>query len=337
MGDSMDTLFTHNRSLPDKLLSEWHPTKNEGLSPDEIAYGSYEYLWWKCHKGHEWGMTVRERFNKDWECPECLKIERTAKIVDGKEKNKNRTLIDVDRELAKQWHPSLNNETTPENVVYNEKSPRRWWKCKRGHEWEESVKDRLHNSKSVCPYCSDKAAYDGNCLANIHPELAKEWFVFKNDKTPYEVIYNSKYSAYWVCREEGHLWEEKVNKRVNNGSSCPACKKIKTSLAVINPELAEEWHPEKNQRLYSSEKPLLTPRDVQYNSYDNAWWKCKMCNSDFSARIKERHRGESKCPVCFPVKEKSSSASPGAFKKKTGRSFEDDRILFEKKLRDQKK
>lgn len=332
----MDNLFAHNRSLSDKLLSEWHPTKNEDLSPDEITYGSYEYIWWKCERGHEWGMTIRERYNKVQECPQCLKIDKAEKITVEKEKNKQRTLVDLDPELAKQWHPSFNNDATPENVVYNERFPLRWWACKRGHEWEESVKDRLHNSKSVCPYCSDKEAYEGNCLANIHPALAKEWFVFKNDKTPYDVVHNSKYSAYWVCREEGHIWEEKVNKRVINDPGCPECQKLKKSLAVINPELAKEWHPEKNKEYYSLDKPPLTPRDVQYNSYNNAWWTCKKCNNDFSARINDRNRGESKCPVCFPVIAKSKSASPGAFKKKTSKTLEDDRILFQKKLRDQK-
>lgn len=152
----MDNLFAHNRSLSDKLLSEWHPTKNQDLSPDEITYGSYEYIWWKCERGHEWGRTIRERYNKVQECPQCLKIDKAEKITVEKEKNKQRTLFDLDPELAKQWHPSFNNDATPENVAYNERFPLRWWACERGHEWEESVKDRLHNSKSVCPYCSDK-------------------------------------------------------------------------------------------------------------------------------------------------------------------------------------
>ncbi|MGE1025526.1 hypothetical protein ACQGS6_16335 [Bacillus sp. GMs2/2] len=39
----METLNIHN-GLPEKLLSEWHPTKNHGINPDELTNESWVSL-----------------------------------------------------------------------------------------------------------------------------------------------------------------------------------------------------------------------------------------------------------------------------------------------------
>ena len=56
-----------------ELVGEWHPTKNEGLSPEDISYGSGRKLWWRCDNGHEWqakGSAMQRRANL---CPKCTK------------------------------------------------------------------------------------------------------------------------------------------------------------------------------------------------------------------------------------------------------------------------
>ena len=30
------------------LVAEWHPTRNDNLTPDEIGCGSAKKVWWKC-------------------------------------------------------------------------------------------------------------------------------------------------------------------------------------------------------------------------------------------------------------------------------------------------
>ena len=39
-----------------ELAAEWHPTKNDGLTPDLIVAAATVKVWWKCPKApdHEW-------------------------------------------------------------------------------------------------------------------------------------------------------------------------------------------------------------------------------------------------------------------------------------------
>jgi hypothetical protein len=38
------------------LAKQWHPTKNNELTPFDVSKGSDKKVWWKCEKGkdHEW-------------------------------------------------------------------------------------------------------------------------------------------------------------------------------------------------------------------------------------------------------------------------------------------
>ena len=36
------------------LIKEWHPIKNEKLTPYDVTPGSGRKVWWICEKGHEW-------------------------------------------------------------------------------------------------------------------------------------------------------------------------------------------------------------------------------------------------------------------------------------------
>lgn len=328
-------LASYENGLSNKLLSEWHPIKNIGIDPNELTYGSYEYLWWLCAEGHEWGATPAERLKKNEECPECLKKNRAQKKTTEKENKTSKTLREVDSELAKQWHPTKNGDITPDNVPFDEKWTSYWWQCKRGHSWEESIK-RRHDHKTVCGYCSDKLVNEENCLANRYPDLAKEWFVFENTNlgdiiTPYDVVYNSKEIVHWLC-EQGHIWEERISKRIKNDIECPKCLKLKKSLAVLNPKLAQEWHPTKNNHSFSSKRP----EDVAANSSEYAWWLCPTCNNEYQARVSQRNKGEERCKTCHPPtsKPKNSIKSSKKGTYNTVRDIEDQRIIFENNLRD---
>ena len=46
-----------------ELVSEWHPTKNGELLPENVSYGSGKKVWWKCKKcNHEWEAFVYSRY-----------------------------------------------------------------------------------------------------------------------------------------------------------------------------------------------------------------------------------------------------------------------------------
>jgi hypothetical protein len=63
---------------------------------------------------------------------------------------KNSFLYDFALELVKEWHPSANGTLTPRTVKIA--YPRKvWWICDQSHEWQATIKTRLHGSK--CPLC----------------------------------------------------------------------------------------------------------------------------------------------------------------------------------------
>ena len=107
-----------------------------------------------------------------------------------------------------------------------------WWKCSKGHSWENRLKDRI-NKFSRCPFCSNHRAWPGfNDLLTFYPEIAAEWDYEKNgDLRPENVTKSSGRTVFWKCKR-GHEWRASVCGRTQNRSVCPECSKgMKTSFA----------------------------------------------------------------------------------------------------------
>ncbi len=60
------------------LLRQWHPTKNGGLTPADVAQSSRIAVWWRCEKGHEWQTQVASRISGTG-CPHCYAEKLAAK------------------------------------------------------------------------------------------------------------------------------------------------------------------------------------------------------------------------------------------------------------------
>ena len=52
--------------------------------------------------------------------------------------------------IAKEWHPTKNNNLKPEDFVKGS-NKKVWWKCIKGHEWEKIIVKRTQGSN--CPHC----------------------------------------------------------------------------------------------------------------------------------------------------------------------------------------
>ena len=135
----------------------------------------------------------------------------------------------------------------------------------------------------------------GKSLAEVNPELAKQWHTSKNgDLTPSDVSPGANVKVWWKCNKgDDHEWEAIISER-NRGSNCGVCtgrKVVKSNcLTTINPELANEWHPKMNG--------YLTAYDVTVFSNKKVWWKCnKGDDHEWEASIGGRHQGRG-CPIC---------------------------------------
>ena len=192
--------------------------------------------------------------------------------------------------LMAEWNWEKNTEFNPNQLTHGSHK-KVWWKCKNGHEWQATIKDR--NNGNGCPYCSSKIVLQGyNDLQTVNPSLAKEWNYEKNNGlTTMDVMPNSSKKVWWKC-SEGHEWQAKIADR-NQGRGCPYCagKKVLkgfNDLQTLSPTLAAEWHYEKNNG--------LKPMEVSPNSHKKVWWKCSK-GHEWQAIIGNRYKGNG-CPIC---------------------------------------
>lgn len=272
-----DLATTH----PD-LAKEWHPTKNEGLSPKDVNAGTRKKFWWQCAKGHEWQAQCVNRKLREDGCPTCANKIVLAGFND---------LPTTSPELTQQWHPTKNGDLRPELFHAGSKT-KIWWRCDYGHEWEVAIQHR-HGATVGCPICSNKKLLTGfNDLATTNPELAAQWHPTKNDgRSPKDVLAGTAKKIWWQD-EFGHEWEATGANRLR-GTGCPVCVGQKTQagfndLATTNPEFVQEWHPTKNGD--------LTPTNVTRASEKRVWWQCEF-GHEWQSRISTR-RSDKACPVC---------------------------------------
>ena len=66
------------------------------------------------------------------------------------------------------------------------------------------------------------------------------------------------------------------------------------SLAALYPEVAKEWHTEKNG--------TITPSMVSYGSNVPYWWKCSICQREWPAAVADRTVGGKGCSKCAKAK-----------------------------------
>ena len=274
-------------TLNPEVAKQWHPTKNGNLTPYDIRPKSNRKVWWKCDKGndHEWKANPNN-VSKGYKsgCPMCS----------GKKFSVTNSLLNINPELAKQWHRIKNGELTPKNVKYNS-GKKVWWKCPEGndHVWESSISHR--NNGSGCPMCSGRKAVKSNCLAKINPKVAKQWHPTNNGNlSPEDVTLNSSKKVWWKCSKgDDHEWESPIN-NITNGSGCPVCRNIKVvksnSLATVEPELSKQWHPTKNGK--------LNPHNVSHSNQKVVWWKCDNgYDHEWKSSIWNRKQGYG-CRIC---------------------------------------
>jgi hypothetical protein len=238
-------------------------------------------------------MNHRKNIEKDC-CRNCkgkkLKEVKRNELVPLEE-----TLVIKTPEIASEWNYDR-NEKTPLDYRYTHNYTDIWWKCAEGHEWQETIYNRSYRSFK-CPYCIGRFVNKENSLAAKYPHLIKEWHPTKNgDLTPDDVSPITARTAWWVGKC-GHEWETQVRHRAILETKCPYCTGHKVSISnclmTINPKLALDWHPTKN-----NEK---TAYDFTSSSSEKVWWLCGNCNYDWLAAIGSRNGGNN-CPLCNETK-----------------------------------
>ena len=202
------------------------------------------------------------------------------------------SFADIQPDIAAEWAYDLNAPLSPEHFRHKA-NKKVWWRCSKGHTWKTTINIRTQQGTG-CPTCPRPVfkVTDERNLAEINPDLAKEWHPEKNgDLRPEDVRPKSNQKIWWKCSNE-HEWLTTVSSRAA-GNGCPFCygryASETNNLASKYPELIKEWDYEKNVG--------LNPSDFTPHVGKKVWWRCRIGHS-WQATIYNRANNKSGCPVC---------------------------------------
>ena len=198
-----------------EIASQWHPSKNGELEPNQVTAKNSKVVWWLAGCGHEWDMTIGQRTGQGQGCPFCS----GARILVG-----DNDLATTHPKLATQWHPHRNGDLKPTHISHGS-GVVIWLMCDLGHGWDGKPNDLKVTEK--CPFCAGYRVEAGlNDLTTTHPELAARWHPTLNgDLTPDQVSFGSSVVVWWVC-ENGHEYDVSPNQltsSLSGGSVCGFC------------------------------------------------------------------------------------------------------------------
>lgn len=115
----------------------------DGWDPTKFHIGSKKKVKWRCELGHNWSSVISSR--KKNGCPVC----GNRVVVEGF--NDLKTKFPILSQEAFGWDPTKVAFAT---------TARKKWKCKEGHTWESTVKNRSQLNRG-CPSCAT-SGFDPN-------------------------------------------------------------------------------------------------------------------------------------------------------------------------------
>ena len=164
-------------------------------------------------------MPVVNRTNNGSGCPYCA----------NQRVNQRNCLATINPELTEEWHPSKNGDLTPREVVATS-NKKVWWRCKKGHEWQATVRTR-HNGYG-CKKCLGLKPTNERNLEVNYPDVARQWHPTLNGELkPSDFTPHSKRKVWWVC-DRGHKWQAVIHQRTSSGQNCPVCSPNTSKIEI---------------------------------------------------------------------------------------------------------
>ena len=132
-------------TLRSDLAIEWDYEENKGLTPFDVTRGCNKKVYWICPDCNQsYYMKISNRVYKNYSCPYCS----------GRRVCLENCLATLRPDVAKEWHPTLNENLTPFNVTIS-CGKKIYWICDKGHEWINSLNSRIKkNHTTGCPECN---------------------------------------------------------------------------------------------------------------------------------------------------------------------------------------
>ena len=257
------------------LLKEWDYEKNIGIDPKTIHFSAKKKTWWKCKYGHSYPALVSDRYRKGVGCSVCSRYYRTSFPEQALFFYVKKYFPDAINSYKPGFlKPSEIDIFVPAIRVGIEFDGQRYHK----NIDRDIKKDRICEEHGIRlirvrePKC---IKYDRKDETIILKDLSFDELSNAISKVlSYLEIKNSKVDVEIDKNEIITIFHEVA---------------VSDSIAILYPELAEEWADENGDL-----RPENVPAHKNKNRY---YWKCKKCTSIWKAGLTERING-SKCPVC---------------------------------------
>jgi hypothetical protein len=271
--------------LHPQLSAEWHPTKNEDLTPYDVKAKSSKVVWWICNRKHEWKARISSRTLQESSCPYCF--SSTSKLE-----------LRIYSELK-----YLFEEVTHRKKVMGYECDIYLQQCNLGIEL-----DSFYYHKGERKYAFDKnknkmLKQRGLTVVRLREKGLKKL-------SSYDINFTQGKDVYTIICELLRKIESLIKpptiikskiKRYLRGNKLKNDKFYRellfmlpspppeNSLAQKYPELIKEWDLSKNRSLF--------PEHVTPGSEMKVWWTCKTCAQSWIATVNSRVRGNG-CPYC---------------------------------------
>ncbi|MCH7923048.1 MAG: hypothetical protein IH975_08455, partial [Nitrospinae bacterium] len=267
-----------------EIARQWHPTKNFPLTPDDVTPSSHRIPWWVCDdRGHEWPARIFQR-TRGHGCPYCrpgtsrLEIrffcELKALFSNVKWREK------VGRDECDIYFPNQNIGIEVDGYPWHA-----------GKEDKDKLKGRRLRNKGIKLFrVRDKRLERISQTDILYKSNEKHISIVS--RLVRNLIENVSFSPEDELNSRKYLSSNsliniKEYQRIISYLPSPPPEK---SLAYLHPQLAKEWHKERNAP--------LTPYLFTPGSPMKVWWVCDK-GHEWRAPILNRTRQKGTgCPEC---------------------------------------
>lgn len=266
------------------LAKEWHPFKNQELTPKDVALNYNKKVWWKCKRGHEWQASPNGRA-RGTGCPLCNSVatSRMELRIFSELKHLLGEVLHREKILKKEIDIFI-----PKYKIGIEVDGLYWHKAKYSADLSKFNKLTANGiilfpvrENGLKPLSSKDVYFTSS---NINLNVIKSLISMILTEVTVESDDSDKLNNYLTVKEfiNNKLYNELM---ILLPSPMPG-----KSLNDSHPEISKEWHQRKNG--------VLTPLDFYSYSNEKVWWVCAK-GHEWEAAICDR-TGPDKtgCPYC---------------------------------------
>lgn len=223
-------------------------------------------------------------------------------------------LADSDLPALQWWDHEANLESRFRTVTALSNKVAAWVCPRCGHTFAAPVSAMTANP--TCPRCESQQRAEAKAESDrlaVTPvaQVAELAGVWDDETNPVTVMaHSSEWTKYRMRCEKGHRFAAAPQTFLARG--CPSCQAISTreenkkdsTLAILLPEVATQWHPAKNGK--------LTPQDVPWDSKRKVWWLTECCGHEWQETVRSRDKYKRlRCPNCHTILGSLAYVHPG--------------------------